>query len=189
MEMKGFWKEMSLACIPMAIMQREEKFLCNQATSCPSQSLIHVLAVRQLLWQSILLSLQPAAVSKALLAKSFPALSSTVFTCCTDSAPRQEEYSCPLQKDFKAFCKDRKKQSEGNKIVTLVPLNSSFLRHEPWKQLARWRDGQVTEIFRGNETENCSNDRMNRNKLRKTECTCRRECHWLARQCSRWTGQ
>ena len=74
METKKFSKEISPAYTLMGIRQREGKYLCDQATSGQSQTLIRVLGVRQSLLQSVLLSLQPTAVSRALFAKPWSAL-------------------------------------------------------------------------------------------------------------------
>jgi len=82
--------------ILVGIRQREDKYLCDQETGGQNKTLVHVLGIRQFLLLSILLSLQPTAVLKALFAKPLPALISTVFICCTNYEQKQEKYSSPL---------------------------------------------------------------------------------------------
>lgn len=144
MDMEKFWKEISLAYSLVGIRQRGEKYLCDQATSGQSQTLIHVLGIRQFLLQSILLSLQPIVVSKASFTEPLSALISTVFNCCAHYVQKQAEYSSPLQKNCKAFFNEREKKNLNLKkchIFYSGPLELQFpLDMNPEKS---WLNGQM----------------------------------------------
>ena len=61
---------MSPAYILMGIRQREEKYLCDQATSGQSQTLIHVLAIRVLITIYSLVTAAHSSV-KSFICKAF----------------------------------------------------------------------------------------------------------------------
>lgn len=118
--------------------------------------LVHVLGIKQFLLQSLFLLLQPTA-GPQLFAESMPALitPSLLVVLTMHRSRRNIHHHYPKISSLVACFSESKKVY----FFFFFLMTSFFLwvwqnpvssGHEPWKELAQWRGGQVIEIFRRN---------------------------------------